>query len=176
MSKKIQQGLRALPFSKFDNDGWLKTPLLVYLNLALLAKGLVLFVAALASRQAGAKVLQTLYPDQHDLYVAIGFSIVPAMLIALFTIGEIKDNAALKKLLLVLCCGLWVYQVMDLSISLSHIYKPLESTNFFALCMHLGALIWLMCSFHARAFLTQTAQGHKLTPDIEEQDSEKAPN
>lgn len=159
--------LRTLPLSKFDEQSWLKPPMLLFLNLALLAKGALLFVAALASRETGAKVLSAMYPEQQSLYIALILSAVPFVTIVLLTVGNNSDYPKIKRGLFAVCALLWVGQVGQLAFALFHIYKPFGSVNFTLLMLHVIAIATLFSSLYCRAYLLQTIKADKLIPDTE---------
>ena len=58
-------------FEQYDQHGFLKAPLLVWLSWLFLAKAWVVFVVAGASRDSGAKILEIVYPDHAMLYLGL---------------------------------------------------------------------------------------------------------
>ncbi|RBW64092.1 DUF2919 domain-containing protein [Vibrionales bacterium C3R12] len=58
-------------FEQYDQHGFLKAPLLVWLSWFFLAKAWVVFVVAGASRDSGAKILEIVYPDHAMLYLGL---------------------------------------------------------------------------------------------------------
>ncbi|MGF1708988.1 DUF2919 domain-containing protein [Vibrio kagoshimensis] len=61
-------------FDQYDKHGFLKAPVLLWLVWLFLAKALVVFVVAGASRESGAKILEIIYPDHDMFYVGIVLS------------------------------------------------------------------------------------------------------
>lgn len=58
-------------FDQYDQHGFLKAPLLVWMSWLFLAKAWVVFVVAGASRDSGAKILEIVYPDHSMLYLGL---------------------------------------------------------------------------------------------------------
>ncbi|MCG9631183.1 DUF2919 domain-containing protein [Vibrio fortis] len=69
---------------QYDKHGFLKAPILLWLGWLFLAKALVVFVVAGASRESGAKILEIVYPDHQMFYVGIALSVPSVLLMWLF--------------------------------------------------------------------------------------------
>lgn len=69
---------------QYDKHGFLKAPILLWLGWLFLAKALVVFVVAGASRESGAKILEIVYPDHQMFYVGIVLSVPSVLLMWLF--------------------------------------------------------------------------------------------
>ncbi|MDK9738539.1 DUF2919 family protein [Vibrio sp. D404a] len=69
---------------QYDKHGFLKAPILLWLGWLFLAKALVVFVVAGASRESGTKILEIVYPDHQMFYVGIALSLPSVLLMWLF--------------------------------------------------------------------------------------------
>ncbi|MEJ3673301.1 DUF2919 domain-containing protein [Vibrio vulnificus] len=64
----------------YDNQGYLKAPLLLWFGWFFLARAWVVFAGAGASRESGDKILQIVYPDNHTLYLGLLIGIPSVLL------------------------------------------------------------------------------------------------
>lgn len=82
--------MRYNPFTDYDKHGCLKLPLLMYLALAYLLKGYVIWIVSLSYRQEPAALLNVFYPSRSDFYGAL-FVGVPALVCAvLFSLRRVN--------------------------------------------------------------------------------------
>lgn len=151
--------LKEIPINSFNEEGWLKVPLLMYLNLAILAKGLLIFVFSLASRGKSDQLLSIFFPDKALLIIAIGMSIVPILTFILLTISEIQQQLTLKKVLLSICFFQIVIEVLLLIKYIVESYHPFESSYFFVLLGYLLILFLSFTSFETKLFIQQLFKG-----------------
>ncbi len=56
---------------QYDNNGFLKAPIWLWLGWIFLAKAWVVFVVAGASRESGSQILTIVYPDHTMLYLGL---------------------------------------------------------------------------------------------------------
>ncbi len=64
----------------YDNEGFLKAPLLIWIGWMLLARAWVVFAMAGVSREHGPDILKIVYPDTNTLYLGLAMG-VPSMII-----------------------------------------------------------------------------------------------
>lgn len=62
-------------FEDYDKSGYLKPPIWLILGWVLLARAWLVFVASCASRDAGVKILETLYPATRELYLGMALGL-----------------------------------------------------------------------------------------------------
>ena len=157
--------LKTIPINAFDEDGWLKPPILIYLNLVILAKGLLLFIASLASFSSGDAILELFFPEKAALYLAIALSVIPIFTLAILTLGKLNEYLKIKKGLLMLCVMQIAAELSLLSKSLINEYAPLESTTFQILIAYAVLLGLTFSSKRVKLFLNQFIEGIGLIED-----------
>ncbi|WP_286233224.1 DUF2919 family protein [Thalassotalea sediminis] len=150
-----KQNLKNIPISSFDNNGWLKPPFLLLINLIYLSKGLLLFIFSLASRQNGGDILSFFYPDKYSLYIAIALSIIPLLTIVSFTIGTIGSNLVLKRVLLSISAVLLLVKWISTANILAEEYKLFSSPAFYTLLVHSILIILALTSYKVKLFIKQ---------------------
>jgi len=74
--------MRYNPFKHYDKHGCLKIPLTLYLALAYLLKGYVIWIMSLSYRQDPAALLNIFYPNRNDFYDTLLVGI-PAIICAI---------------------------------------------------------------------------------------------
>lgn len=162
MDKKT---LKSLPLSAFNEEGWLKPPLWVYLNLIFMAKGLLIFIASLASRGKGDQILALLYPEKSTLYIAIVLSIIPLATIVSFTLGNLQDNLKFKKILLLLCVAEIFGEISFAIKVLLNDLQPFNTATFKLLVLQLVLLVFAISSTKIRAFFNQITEEKAILKD-----------
>lgn len=162
MDKKT---LKTLPLSAFNEEGWLKPPLWIYINLIFMAKGLLIFIASLASRGKGDQILALMYPEKSTLYIAIALSIVPLITLVSFTLGEIQDRIKLKKVLILLCVAEIFAELSFMVKILLSDMQPLGTTTFKLLVVQLILLALAISSKKVTAFFKQITDEKAILKD-----------
>lgn len=150
-----KEELRKLPLTAFNETGWLKPAIIIFANLVFMAKGLLLFIASIASRDGGAKVLNIIYPEQSQLYIAIALSIIPLATLIMLTIGEVEDHLKVKKALFIACA---MQLAAEISFSLSQLLEVkhlLNSPQLKVIIVQLTLLALMMFSKRSRAYFEQ---------------------
>jgi hypothetical protein len=162
MDKKT---LKSMPLSAFNEDGWLKPPVWVYINLIFMAKGLLIFIASLASIGTGDQILAFMYPEKNSLYIAIALSVVPLVTLVSFTLGEIQDKLAFKKVLFILCTAEIAAEVsFALKVILTSTH-PLSSSSLKVLALQITLLVFAASSKPVRAFFKQITDEKAILKD-----------
>ena len=150
-----KQTLKNMPLTAFNEEGWLKPPLLIFLNLIFMAKGALIFIGSLASRSAGDQILALLYPDKTALYISLALSVIPLATIVFLSLGEIHEKLQIKKILFILCvaelAGEFSFAIKVLVTSLD----PLSSTTLKLLVVQLILVIFALKSQKVMAFFKQ---------------------
>jgi len=162
MDKKT---LKSLPLSAFNEEGWLKPPLLIYINLIFMAKGLLIFIASLASLGQGDQILALMYPEKSTLYIAIALSIIPLATLVSFTLGELQDRLKWKKILILLCVAEVFGEISFMIKVLLSDIQPLGTTTFKLLTVQLILLALVISSKKARAFFNQIIDEKAILKD-----------
>ncbi len=80
-------------FEQYNQHGYLKTPILLWLGWLFLTRAWVVFVVAGASRQEGSNILQWVYPDHQMLYIGLGMGL--PIVISMWLIGLRKPEYSL---------------------------------------------------------------------------------
>ncbi len=162
MDKKT---LKSLPLTAFNEEGWLKPPLLIYINLVFMAKGMLIFIASLASMETGDQILAMLYPEKSALYIALSLSIVPLITIISLSLGEIQDKLKLKKILFLLCVAeIFGELSFAIKVLLSDL-QPLATATFKLLVLQLILLALALSSQKVRAFFNQITDEKAILRD-----------
>lgn len=109
------------PIEAYDRHGLLKPSAMLWLTLFFSAKGWLVFIIAGASRQQGARILETLYPLPQNLYLAMAIGL-PAMLLMWLSGHRYKNNKVINfiwqrgKIILLLAyttdCALQMHQLI----------------------------------------------------------------
>ncbi|MBU2891928.1 DUF2919 domain-containing protein [Colwellia sp. D2M02] len=162
MDKKT---LKNLPLTAFNEAGWLKPPLWVYINLIFMAKGLIIFILSLASLRTGDQILAVLYPDKNTLYIAIALSVVPLATLVSFTLGEIQDNLKLKKLLFLLCAAEIAGEISFAIKVIAMDSQPLSSPTLKLLIIQVSLLFFAITSKKVIAFFQQITNEEAILKD-----------
>jgi len=151
--------LKSIPLSSFNEEGWLKPPILIYLNLIILARGLLLFLASLASRGQKDSILSVFFPEKSMLYIAIAMSIIPIATLICFTLGKTQSYLNIKRILFILC-GLQI--IIELFILIQNIPSVLqfhELTSSLFILSYIIILVFSFASTKVKLFLSQLIYG-----------------
>jgi len=162
-----QKLLKSIPLHHFDENGWLKPPLVLYLTLLFLSKGLIIAILSLASMRTGAEILSFFYPKMEGLFIAIGYSLLPAITIFLLSATQLKNLTSLKKILLLACL---ILASVQFSIAMIDIMNELPFVSFellIDLIFYLILAIALMKSGRLKLFIRQFKVGEGLLENKE---------
>lgn len=157
-----KEELKKLPLTAFNENSWLKPSLIIFANLIFMAKGLLLFIASIASRDGGAKVLNIIYPEQSQLYIAIALSIIPLATLIMLTVGEVEDNLKVKKALFIACSMQLAAELSFLVSQLFEVKHFLNSPQLKVIIVQFILLALLMLSKRSRAYFEQLSQSKAL--------------
>lgn len=126
---------------QYDKHGFLKAPILLWLGLLFLAKALVVFIVAGASRESGTDILEIIYPDHQMFYVGIALSIPSLLLMWLFGLRS-PDRKRLNK---VVSWGRWVSMMAILAQGTHTLYLIYLDNGWFrwSNAITLLLLLWL---------------------------------
>jgi hypothetical protein len=152
MDKKT---LKKLPLTAFNEEGWLKPPLWIYINLIFMSKGILIFIASLASLKTGDQILALLYPEKNTLYIAIALSIIPLATLVSFTLGEIQDNLKVKKLFFLLCVAEIAGEISFAVRLIAMDSHPFSSSSLKMLVLQVIFLLFAITSKKVIAFFKQ---------------------
>ncbi|QIZ77204.1 DUF2919 domain-containing protein [Ferrimonas lipolytica] len=72
--------MRQLPLHRLNDHGWFRPSPWLYLCMILLARTWILFIGAVASREAGADLLALFYPNKFSFYLGLALG-SPALLL-----------------------------------------------------------------------------------------------
>ena len=150
-----KEQLKEIPISSFNEEGWLKPPMSVHFNLAILAKGLLIFIMSLASIGKSEQLLEIFFPDKSKLYIAIAMSIPPLVALVLLTLGEVQDYLKTKKILFSICFVQIVIEILLLVYFIINAYRPFESIYLYMLIGYLLVLFLTATSFKTKLYLNQ---------------------
>lgn len=67
------------PLNKYDEAGRLKPPILAYIFLLFVCRGLLILIVSLSFREDSERLLRTFYPEPYHFYLAL-LPILPAMI------------------------------------------------------------------------------------------------
>lgn len=120
--------MRYNPFRDYDKYGCIKLPLLLYVALAYLLKGYVIWVVSLSYRENPAALLNTFFPSRNDFYHALILALPAVFCAVVFSIRRVNMPSVVKWLwhkiryLLVLSASIQLgYSVWQGNISLHNI-------------------------------------------------------
>jgi len=82
--------MRYNPFKHYDKHGCLKISLVLYLALAYLLKGYVIWVMSLSYRQDPAALLNIFYPNRHDFYDTLLIGIPAIICAIIFSVRRVN--------------------------------------------------------------------------------------
>lgn len=162
MDKKT---LKSLPLTAFNEGGWLKPPLWVFINLIFMAKGILIYIASIASRGVGDKIMALMYPEKIAFYIALALSIVPLITLISLLLGEIQDKLKLKKVLFILCMAEIFGNISFAVKVLLSDPQPINTTTFKLLMLQLVLLTLAVSSKIVRAFFKQITDKKAILKD-----------
>ncbi|WP_353516957.1 DUF2919 family protein [Thalassotalea sp. SU-HH00458] len=165
MSKKI---LQTIPLSSFNDEGWIKPPLLIFVNLAFLAKGLMLFVMSLASRGQGDAILAVFFPQKSSLYIALILSFIPILTLISLTTGKIQSNLIIKRVFLLICILQIFAEFSFLLNVLLNEFHPFGSLTFKVLLFYIFLIAFSANSLQVRLFIKQLIKGKGIIESKED--------
>ncbi len=162
MDKKT---LKSLPLTAFNEEGWLKPPLWIYINLIFMAKGILIYIASIASRGIGDKVMALMYPEKIAFYIALALSLVPFITLVSLTLGKLQDNLKIKKALLLLCIVEIASEMVFAIKFLLSTSQSLYSTTFKLLILQVFLLLFAALSKEVIAFFKQIIDEKAILKD-----------
>lgn len=151
--------LKKIPLNAFDEDGWLKLTLYMYINLLFLAKGIVIAIFALVSMGKGNEIINIFYPNVSALYLDMALSIIPIITFISLVRGKMQALVKIKKILLILC---FFILIIELTLNLYNVLlerNPMLSMAFQLLIIHVLLLWFSISSPTTRIFIVQLLQG-----------------
>lgn len=157
-----KEELKKLPLTAFNETSWLKPSLIIFANLIFMAKGILLFIASIASRDGGAKVLNLIYPEQSQLYIAIALSVIPLVTLVMLTIGEVEDYLKVKKALFIACS---MQLAAEVSFSVSQLFEVkhfFNSPQVKVIFLQVILIICLLLSKRSIAYFEQLSKEKAL--------------
>ncbi|OIQ48346.1 MAG: hypothetical protein BM565_02010 [Gammaproteobacteria bacterium MedPE] len=90
--------MRYNPFRDYDKHGCIKLPLMLFLSLAYLIKGYVIWIVSLSYRKDPSVLLNIFYPSRADFYHALMIAIPAIFCVAIFSFRRIGMPAFFESL------------------------------------------------------------------------------
>ncbi|MGB1297009.1 MAG: DUF2919 family protein [Psychrobium sp.] len=166
--------MRYNPFRDYDKHGCIKLPLLLYVALAYLLKGYVIWIVSLSYRENPATLLNVFYPSRSDFYHALIIAFPAVFCAIVFSIRRVNMPMLVKWLwhkiryLLILSASVQLgYSIWQGNISLHHI---MHFNAYYGVLLDVVALMLIIgyCLFNQRVIDVS-----KQFPEAEDEANDK---